>query len=181
VELYNALTNNGNAVYVISAAHEELVRMVVSDPKYRYNVPPQNVISVSMVLKSATLGTLTNSQKHIAEGTYNETANLGLVVAAYLWMLAMRFARKWTAILTYIDQWKRPVLVAGDTPGGDSYMLFHGVDVGKGGVHVWINRRDACSERLQEEIKNNTNAQIADAREVTVDTKWVVVIPEEIM
>ena len=34
VELYNLLMENGIEVYVISAAHEELVRMVASDPKY---------------------------------------------------------------------------------------------------------------------------------------------------
>jgi phosphoserine phosphatase len=181
VELYNALMDNGIAVYVISAAHEELVRMVASDPKYGYNVPPQNVIGVTTVLKNTTSGALTNARKQITEGTYNETANLDLVVTPYLWTPATWFAGKWAAILTYIDQWKRPVLAGGDTPGSDSYMQFHGVDVGKGGVHLWINRRDAYFEQLQEEIRNNTQAQIANGREVTADKNWVVVKPEEIL
>ena len=76
VELYNALMDNGIAVYVMSAAHEELVRMVASDPKYGYNVPPQNVIGVTTVLKNATSGALTSARKQIAEGTYDQTANL---------------------------------------------------------------------------------------------------------
>jgi hypothetical protein len=173
--------DNGIAVYVMSAAHEELVRMVASDPKYGYNVPPQNVIGVTTVLKNTTSGALTNARKQITEGTYNETANLDLVVTPYLWTPATWFAGKWAAILTYIDQWKRPVLVGGDTPGSDSYMQFHGVDVAKGGVHLWINRRDAYFERLQEEIRNNTQAQIANGREVTADKNWVVVTPEEIL
>ena len=180
-ELYNALMDNGIAVYVISAAHEELVRMVASDPKYGYNVPPQNVIGVTTVLKNTTSGALTNARKQITEGTYNETANLDLVVTPYLWSGATWFAGKWAAILTYIDQWKRPVLAGGDTPGSDSYMQFHGVDVAKGGVHLWINRRDAYFEQLQEEIRNNTQAQIANGREVTADKNWVVVTPEEIL
>jgi hypothetical protein len=180
-ELYNALMDNGIAVYVISAAHEELVRMVASDPKYGYNVPPQNVIGVTTVLKNTTSGALTNARKQITEGTYNETANLDLVVTPYLWTPATWFAGKWAAILTYIDQWKRPVLAGGDTPGSDSYMQFHGVDVAKGGVHLWINRRDAYFEQLQEEIRNNTQAQIANGREVTADKNWVVVTPEEIL
>jgi phosphoserine phosphatase len=181
VELYNALMDNGIAVYVMSAAHEELVRMVASDPKYGYNVPPQNVIGVTTVLKNTTSGALTNARKQITEGTYNETANLDLVVTPYLWTPATWFAGKWAAILTYIDQWKRPVLVGGDSPGSDSYMQFHGVDVAKGGVHLWINRRAAYFEQLQEEIKNNTQAQIANGREVTADKNWVVVTPEEIL
>lgn len=181
VELYNALMVNGFAVYVISAAHEELVRMVASDPKYGYNVPPENVIGVTTFLKNATSGELITSRKQISDGNYDEQANLDLVVTAYLWTPVTWFAGKWAAILTYIDQWKRPILAAGDTPGSDSYMLFHGVDTAKGGVHLWINRRDAYLERIKGEIANNTAAQIANGREVTADKNWVFVKPEEIL
>jgi phosphoserine phosphatase len=181
VELYNALMDNGIAVYVISAAHEELVRMVASDPKYGYNVPPENVIGVTTVLKNMTSGALTNARKQITEGTYNQTANLDLIVTPYLWSPTTWFAGKWAAILTYIDQWKRPVLAAGDTPGSDSYMQFHGVDVAKGGVHLWINRGDSYLERIEEEIANNTSAQMENGRQVTADKNWVVVTPEEIL
>ena len=83
-ELYNALMDNGIEVYVISAAHEELVRMVASDPKYGYNVPPQNVIGVTTMLVNSTSGYLTNARKQIVEGTYNPDANLDLVLGPYL-------------------------------------------------------------------------------------------------
>ena len=43
---------NGIEVYVMTAASEELVRMVAADPKYGYNVKPQNVIGVSTLLNS---------------------------------------------------------------------------------------------------------------------------------
>lgn len=172
---------NGIAVYIISASHEELVRMVASDPKYGYNVPPENVIGVTTVLKNATSGALTTARQQIAAGTYNQTANLDLVVTPYLWTPATWFAGKWAAILTYIDEWKRPILAAGDTPGSDTFMHFHGVDVSKGGIHLWINRKDSYFEQLQELIKNNTLAQIENKREVTADKNWVVVKPEEIL
>ena len=181
VELYNALMDNGIAVYVMSAAHEELVRMVASDPKYGYNVPPENVIGVTTMLKNVSSGALTNARKQIEEGTYNEQANLDLVLGPYLWTPATWFAGKWAGILTYIDQWKRPVLVAGDTPGSDSYMLFHGVDVGKGGVHLWINRRDAYYTRIVQEQKDNAQGQLENGREVTADKNWVVVKPADIL
>ncbi|KAH9881113.1 hypothetical protein J1614_001607 [Plenodomus biglobosus] len=180
-ELYNALMDNGIAVYVISAAHEELVRFVASDPKYGYNVPPQNVIGVTTMLKNVTSGDLTTARKQITEGDYDYEANLDLVMTPYLWTPATWFAGKWAAILTYIDEWKRPVLAAGDTPGSDSYMLFHGVDTAKGGVHLWVNRRDAYLERIQGEIKNNTAAQIANGREVTADKNWIFVKPVDIL
>lgn len=181
VELYNALMDNGIAVYVMSAAHEELVRMVASDPKYGYNVPPQNVIGVTTMLRNATSGALTNARKQIEEGIYDQEANLDLVLGPYLWTPATWFSGKWAAILTYIDQWKRPVLVGGDTPGSDSYMLFHGVDVGKGGVHLWINRRDAYYERIVKEQEENAKGQRENGLEVTADKNWVVVKPEEIL
>ncbi|USP77683.1 hypothetical protein yc1106_04957 [Curvularia clavata] len=180
LELYSALQSNGIAVYIMSASHEELVRMVASDPKYGYNVPPENVIGVTTVLKNATSGELTNARKQIAAGTYNQTANLDLVVTPYLWTPATWFEGKWAAILKYIDPWKRPILVGGDTPGSDTYMQFHGVDVQKGGIHLWINRKDSYFKQLQEEIKNNTQGQIANGREVTANKNWVYVKPDEI-
>jgi len=57
-ELYNKLMENGIDVYVVSAASEELVRMVASDPQYGYNVKPQNVIGVSLLLKDRASGSL---------------------------------------------------------------------------------------------------------------------------
>jgi hypothetical protein len=48
-------------------------------------------------------------------------------------------------------------------------------------VHLWINRREAYLERIEEEIANNTRAQIENDRQVTADKSWVVVTPEEIL
>jgi len=180
-ELYNALMDHGIAVYVISAAHEELVRMVASDPKYGYNVPPENVIGVTTMLRNVTSGDLTNARIQIEAGIYDEEANLDLVVGPYLYTPATWFAGKWAAILTYIDQWKRPVLAAGDTPGSDSYMQFHGVDVGKGGIHLWINRREAYYQQILKEQEENAKGQKENGREVTADKNWVVVKPEDIL
>jgi phosphoserine phosphatase len=181
VELYNALMDNGIAVYVVSASHEELVRMVASDPKYGYNVPPKNVIGVTTMLKNVTTGDLTNARIQIEAGTYDYEANLDLVVGPYLYTPATWYAGKWAAILTYIDQWKRPVLAGGDTPGSDSYMQFHGVDVGKGGIHLWINRKDSYYAQILKEQEENAKGQRENGREVTADKNWVVVKPVDIL
>ena len=181
VELYNTLMDNGIDVYVMTAAHEELVRMVASDPKYGYNVPAENVIGVTTLLRNKTDQSVTTTRKQIEAGTYNETANLDLVLEPYLWTPATWFAGKWAAILTYIDEWKLPVLVGGDTPGSDGYMLFHGVDVAAGGVHLWVNKSASNWETIQGMIKNNTRDQIKEGREVTADKNWVYVLPSEIL
>ncbi|KAL5118745.1 hypothetical protein ACEQ8H_003422 [Pleosporales sp. CAS-2024a] len=181
-ELYQALMARGISVYVVTAAHEELVRMVASDAQYGYNVPPQNVIGVTTLLRNKTDGALTTARRQIQAGTYNQTAFLQhLVVTPYLYTPATWFAGKWAAVLTYIDQWKKPVLVAGDTPGSDSYMLFHGVDVTKGGVHLWINRKEAYHAQILQEQQTAAKEQRENGRAVDADRDWVVVKPEEIL
>jgi hypothetical protein len=87
---------------------------------------------------------------------------VSIVLDPYPWTPATWFAGEWAAILTYIDQWKRPVLAAGGTPGSDCYMLFHGVDTARGGIRLWINHRDAYWDRIQGEIRNKTAARIAN-------------------
>jgi phosphoserine phosphatase len=179
-ELFNKLMENGIEVYVMTAASEELVRMVAADPRYGYNVKPQNVIGVSLLLKDPATGTLTTARKQISAGKYDEKANLGLEMTPYLWTPATWMAGKQAAILTYIDEWKKPVLVGGDTPTSDGFMLFHSVDVAKGGVHLWVNRKAKYMNQLNGMIKKNAAAQASEGLPVTADKNWVIVTPEQI-
>ncbi|KND93936.1 hypothetical protein TOPH_01944 [Tolypocladium ophioglossoides CBS 100239] len=181
VELYNKLMNNGIAVYVVSAASEELVRMVPSDPKYGYNVPPQNVIGVTLLMQNQAGGGLTSARKQIAAGTYNETANLDLVMTPFLWTPATWKAGKWAAVLAYISEWKRPVLAGGDTPDSDGPMIFHGVDVARGGIHLWVNRKDEYMAQLDGMRRQFAADQKREGVPVTADKNWVVVTPEDIL
>jgi len=179
-ELYTKLMENGIEVYVMTAASEELVRMVASDPQYGYNVKPQNVIGVTMLLKDPASGELTTARKQITAGKYDEQANLGLELTPYLWTPATWMAGKQAAILTYIDEWKKPVLVGGDTPSSDGYMLFHSVDVAKGGIHLWVNRKDKYMTQIQGMMAKNAAAQAKEGLPVTADKNWVIVTPQEI-
>ncbi|MCY1391023.1 hypothetical protein D9M71_58500 [compost metagenome] len=178
-ELFNKLMENGIEVYVMTAAHEELVRMVAADPKYGYNVKPQNVIGVTTLLKNRESGEITTSRKQIAEGKYDEKANLDLEVTPYLWTPATWMAGKQAAILTYIDQWKRPILVGGDTPSSDGYMLFNGT--ADNGLRLWINRKAKYMDQLNGMMKSNAEAQAKLGQPVTADKNWVIVTPEEIL
>src|SRR5690606_19636161 len=85
VELMNLLHENGIEVYIMTAAHEELVRMVAADPKYGYNVKPENIIGVTTLLKDRKTGAVTTSRKLIEQGKYDEKANLALEMTPYLW------------------------------------------------------------------------------------------------
>ena len=179
-ELYNKLMENGIDVYVVSAASEELVRMVAADPKYGYNVKPQNVIGVSLLLKDPANGQLTTARKQIGAGHYDAKLNENLEMTPYLWTPATWMAGKQAAILTYIDEWKKPILVGGDTPTSDGYMQFHGVDVNKGGIHLWINRKAKYMDQLNGMIAKNAAAQAKEGLPVTADKNWVIVTPEQI-
>ncbi|MCB2780007.1 hypothetical protein KQ903_15275, partial [Listeria monocytogenes] len=81
-------------------------------------------IGVTTLLKNRKTGELTTARKQIAEGKSDPKATLDLEVTPYLWTPATWMSGKQAAILTYIDRWKRPILVAGDTPDSDGYMLF---------------------------------------------------------
>lgn len=60
-------------------------------------------------------------------------------------------------------------------------MLFHGVDVAKGGIHLWINRSATYLEELNEMMTENAAGQAENGLEVTADKNWVVVTPPDIL
>ncbi|ODA79298.1 hypothetical protein RJ55_04891 [Drechmeria coniospora] len=182
VELWNKLRANGIDVYVMSASAEELVRMIASDPvNYGYNLKPENVIGVSLLMNNLTSGELTTSRKQIADGNYNQTRNLGLVMTTSLWTPATWQFGKVAGIQTYIHPWKRPILVAGDTPKSDGPMLFHATDVERGGVRLWINRKKRSMTELKDMMRKNSAEQARLGLPVTAGLRWVFVKPEEIL
>lgn len=179
-ELYKSLRAHGIEVYVVSAASEDLVRMVLSDPKYGYNVKPENVIGVSMQLKDRKTGEVTSSRKEIAEGRFDEKKLAGRELTPNLWAPLTWYQGKPAAINTYIDEWKKPVLVAGDTPVSDGPMLFHSADVEHGGARVWVNRKDAYMKQLDGMKRKNADRQRELGQKVTADKRWLTVVPDEI-
>ncbi|MEU4797478.1 HAD family hydrolase [Streptomyces sp. NPDC023327] len=182
-QLYRTLRAHGIEVYVVSAAAEDLVRMVLADPKYGYGVRPQNVIGVSLQLKDRGTGDVTTSRKEIAEGRFGEKERARLAgreLTPNLWAPLTWFEGKPAAINTYIDEWRKPVLVAGDTPVSDGPMLFHSADVEHGGVRVWVNRKDAYMKQLDGMKKENARRQRELGQKVTADKRWLTVTPEQI-
>lgn len=59
-------------------------------------------------------------------------------------------------------------------------MQFHGVDVGKGGIHLWINRKAKYMDQLNGMITRNAAAQAKEGLPVTADKNWVIVTLEQI-
>ncbi|MDI3405646.1 HAD family hydrolase [Streptomyces cavernicola] len=179
-ELYQALRDNGIEVYVVSAASEELVRMVLADPKYGYGVKPENVIGVTMQLQNRRTGDVTTARQRIAQGNYDPAQLADWELTPRLWAPLTWYHGKPAAISEYIDEWKKPILVGGDTPASDGPMLFHSLDVDRGGARVWVNRKDKYLTQIQEMQRKNAAAQREAGLKVTADKRWFVVTPEEV-
>ncbi|MFF9811860.1 haloacid dehalogenase-like hydrolase [Streptomyces sp. NPDC014006] len=182
-ELLNALREHGITPYVMTAAHEELVRMVVSDPRYGLGVEPQNVIGVTTLLRDPATGELTTARKQIEQGhfldaEYPASRHAGMVVTPYLWTPATWYVGKLAGIKEYIDPYRRPALVAGDSPS-DWFMLFD-TDVRSGGLRLWVNRKQKYTDALETEKAGRTDQQKAAGVPVDADRGWVVVKPAEI-
>ncbi|QDQ11167.1 HAD family hydrolase [Streptomyces spectabilis] len=182
-ELYKSLRAHGIEVYVVSAASEDLVRMVLADPKYGYGVKPGNVIGVGLQLKDPGTGRVTSARKEIAEGRFGPKDRARLAryeLTPNLWAPLTWYQGKPAAISTYIDEWKKPVLVAGDTPVSDGPMLFHSADVQHGGVRVWVNRKDSYLKQLDAMKRKNAARQRELGQPVTADKGWLTVTPEQL-
>lgn len=179
-ELYNTLMQNGIDVFVVSAASEELVRMVLADPQYGYNVKPENVLGVSLLLKDRRAGTVTTARKLIAQNQYQPQNLLDHELTAALWAPMPWYEGKQAAIHTYVHPWKKPILVAGDTPDSDGPMLFRAPDVEQGALRLFVSRKDSALDKMKSLQARHAADQRAHGLPVTADRNWLVVTPEQI-
>lgn len=179
-ELYQALMANGIEVYVVSAAAEELVRMVLADPKYGYGVKPQNVIGVSLLLKDRRTHALTTARKLITQQRYDPEALWDHELTHTLWAPLPWYEGKQAAIHTYIHPWKRPVLVAGDTPDSDGPMFFRAPDVAGGSLRIFVARKPDYHDRMRALRADHAAHQAEHGFPVTAETNWIVVTPDDI-
>ncbi len=183
-ELYQVLRENGIEVYVMTAAHEEIIRMVACDPKYGYNVKPENVIGVTVLLKDPASGEFTNARIRIRDGKYDPKKD-DYVTTAFLTNPMTWFEGKQGSTIGYISQWRRPILAAGDSTGSDTYML-ESVDVEHGGLKLWINRKPGDPLKDKKAVWTRKHAAESAAEQqalglpVKADKNWIFIDPETI-
>jgi phosphoserine phosphatase len=101
VELISELQKNDIDVWVVSASLEELVRMVVSDPDFGVNIPPEKVIGVNMLIHSPD-GSVWASAQHRQGGMmgadYFTEERLSGVLSHHIYAPATWYAGKVAAI-----------------------------------------------------------------------------------
>ena len=178
-ELVRRLTEAGIKVYVVTAASDDLSRMVASDPRYGLNVKPENVVGVILWLRDPETGQLTTTRRDIRRTggfpvTPQDLARRGAMVTTfYLAEPASWYVGKVAAIQSTIDPVRRPFLVAGDSPS-DWWMLFY-ADGGRGGVRVWIDRKIGYTEKLETARRARAAAETEAGLPAQADSHWVIV------
>jgi phosphorylcholine phosphatase len=182
-ELINTLQANGIEVYVITAALEELTRMIVSDSKYGLNIKPENVIGVSCLLKDRKTQKFTTARKQIACGhfwdeIFTKENHYAMEVTPYIQSPNTLYAGKLAALKEYIHPIKQPILVAGDSPS-DHFLLF-GSDYSKGGLKLWINHKDEDWNITQQAYKKYAEQEKELGIDATGDKNWLMVYPKDI-
>ncbi|MBO1336424.1 haloacid dehalogenase-like hydrolase [Streptomyces sp. VRA16 Mangrove soil] len=178
-ELYRVLRAHGIEVYAVSAASEDLVRMVLCDPRYGYGLAPEHVIGVSALLRDPASGAVTSSRWELKDGTYDQRSLYEKELTATLCAPLTWYEGKTAAIRTYVDAYRPPVLAAGDTPRSDGPMLWS-VDVARGGVRLWVDRDAGHREELERMKAEGAARQRELGLAVTADQGWVTVTPERI-
>ncbi|WP_300669141.1 HAD family phosphatase [Desulfoluna sp.] len=181
-ELVNALQENGIEVYFISAALEELVRMVACDPQYGLNIKPENVIGVSTLLKDRTTEEITTARLQIKKGhffdeIYPKQKHMAMELTPTLWSPnTMYFGKVW-AIKDYIHPVNRPILAAGDSLN-DHPMLFETEPFG--GIKLWINRKEKYWDATKEARKIRARQQREAWEYPSANKRWMMVRPADI-
>ncbi|WNO53761.1 HAD family hydrolase [Stakelama saccharophila] len=173
-QLIAELKAKGVHVYVVTAAAEELVRMVVSDPKYGIGIAPEDVIGVTMLLRDPKDSSVTTARRQIAMGhflddRYPAEKHARMILTSSLWSPLTWYEGKVAGIQAYIDPVRRPLLVAGDSRS-DWSMLFY-----SGGLRLWVNRSDSTTAELAVEKKARAAAQHATKTDspLPADAGWL--------
>lgn len=179
-ELYAALQAHGIEIFAVSAAAEELVRMVLSDPRYGYHLKPENVIGVSTLLRDPQDASVTTARKLIAQGRYRPEALLDHSMTSALWAPTPWHEGKQAAIHTHIHAWKKPILVAGDTPASDGPMLLRSPDLERGALRLFVAREEHHREEINTLQRHHETLQREHGHPGTAGQSWIVVRPHEL-
>jgi len=181
-QLIRTLMTHGIEVYVVSAALEELVRMVVSDPDFGIGVPPENVIGVNLLLtgpgSEVTAGAMDRMAGKKGTAWYLGADRMKLVLSTYFYSPCSWYSGKLAAIKEYIHPDQRPILVAGDAPN-DHFMLFY-CDAAAGGLRLFVRRKEAYWQRTQQAIRERSQKTGFDKADPEPEAGWLYLRPEEL-
>jgi phosphorylcholine phosphatase len=138
-----------------------VVRMVVSDPRYGLNIPPERVIGVNLMLSkpdgTVTVGAFERLDGRTGLDYYFSTQRMQWTLGTYPFAPMTWYGGKVAAISEWIDPAQRPILVGGDSPN-DFYMQFYSA-VDDAGLRLRIHRTEEHKNKLEENklLRQNGN------------------------
>jgi phosphorylcholine phosphatase len=177
-QLIQTLQKNNIDVWVISASAEEVVRMVVSHPKYGLNIPPEKVIGVNFLFHTSEGGVSCGAMER-ANGKkgldyYFSSDRLDATLGRQLFAPATWYGGKLAAIKEWIHPSQRPILAAGDSTN-DQYMLFY-ADVDHGGCRILIDR--GVGQREAYDDLRHTRSKRQNGADQNPNSGWIIATPE---
>ena len=165
--------------WVVSASAEEVVRMVVSDPKYGLHIKPEHVIGVNLLLMYPN-GTIISSAEEGKKGCrgdfFASSDRKKAKLTHHVYAPMTWYGGKLAAIKEWIHPSKRPILVAGDSPN-DFFMQFY-TDVQQQGIRLRIHRKESHREQLRQAIKKRQS--VLQPSDPQPEKGWVEVTPMEL-
>ena len=152
--------------------------MVISDPTYGINLPPERVIGVNMILRDQNGNPFISAHERMSDkkgfNHYFSAHRQAARLTAYLHAPATWYAGKVAAIKEWIASQQKPILVAGDSPN-DFHMQFY-TNVQQGGIRLRIvtnpNHKRLLEEEIQQQVKKNPS--------VWADRGWLETTPLEL-
>ncbi|GAA2004189.1 phosphorylcholine phosphatase [Nocardiopsis rhodophaea] len=175
-ELIHALHEADIEVYVVTAAHEELNRMVVTDPDYGLDIPTGNVLGVQTLLENpgtGDIGTRVELNERDIEVTddFEFTAHLSTPVT---WQ-----SGKAGVLQERVDPVQRPVLTGGDSSYTDEHLLFR-TDMDNGGLRIFVNRKEKYTSGIKAEAEQRAERQKELGLDADAEDGWIFVDPAEL-
>ena len=143
-ELRAFLFEKGINVYVVTASQEELVRMVVADPKYGFDIPSSSVTGMKLALRSPNGQTLLGQYDKSLDKDYYDSTLTSSLSGITTW-----YSGKVAAIKEYIDPFKKPVLAAGNSASDLEMLNYAEADPG---IRLLVTDNDETETILQEKI-----------------------------
>jgi hypothetical protein len=170
-ELRAFLFEKGINVYVVTASQEELVRMVVADPKYGFDIPSSSVIGMRLALRSS-------NGKNVL-GQYDKRLNKNYyesMITSRLSGITTWYSGKVAAIKEYVDPIKKPVLVAGNSESDLAMLNYAKTDPG---MKILVTENDEQQSLLKEKICAMKGLDDKNEHPLLKTKSWEFVSPDQ--
>jgi hypothetical protein len=158
-------------VYVVTASQEELVRMVVADPKYGFDIPSSSVIGMRLALRSSNGKNLLGQYDKSLNKNYYESMITSSLSGITTW-----YSGKVAAIKEYVDPVKKPVLVAGNSESDLAMLDYAKTDPG---MKLLVTENHEQQRLLKEKICAMKGLDDKKERQLLKTKSWEFVSPDQ--